>query len=303
MLSRRVYGKSQCNRLIKLVKGVGLVLGGIALFTLFSDALGFVMLSHPEIISILITGCMTVSICVVGITLCWRLNNKRALSRIGLVFSVLMFFFLAGVFVFGSGGFIFLPKSLQRKVGAATRLPLNTPSAIAIDSVGQIYVALPGFARVQVYSPNGHFIRSLFFDSAGAGVVMRIEKDRLYLLAFRGHGYHVMQLTGEILESSRRPPDGESLGSSEHLPLQTKDKKGHTYSIEDCGWSCKVTKAGPELTEKAILVEDPFLLWLLQGPLPLMPLVLLAWVISAVLGAMAGIAKPVQAVKGGNSHA
>ena len=118
-----------------------------------------------------------------------RGRNRRLHYLSGALFLYGVVAFL-GQAVGGTGGLAFMPNSLES--------PVLLPSSSASDSSGNTVVALNSTGRIQIYAPDGHFIRGWYVEQSEAACKVRFtasgdievfsrNRNRRYVYDLQGH--------------------------------------------------------------------------------------------------------------------
>jgi len=165
-----------------------------------------------------------------------------------------------------------------------TRFPLSTPDAIAIDKEGRIYLALGSHSRIQVYGGSGDFLHG-WFVARGTPFNIWIEHDGLlHVYCSRIDIYKIFDSKGKLLKTRKITSRVEEKQLYEKAAgPTTKDFFDNTYSIQSSFWSPRIVKASLDKKE-AVIIKDPFHLWLVQFPLPLFFIGIICIIMSCILG-------------------
>ena len=205
--------------------------------------------------------------------------NKKLLTTINYVSVV---FFIVGV-----GGFLssavctFVAMSGNPRVTTWARFPLGDLGSLGVDSKGNLYCGSIFYCRIQVYSPQGEFIRGWFLNSGGGTFQIEIDKEeKLHVHTARGNKYFIFSKEGKLLHKEI-PWSGEisSLGSFFKNDYTGND--GNTYTIRHHWYLPIVVKTNAK-GKDSVIVSDPFFLWLLNGPFPVFFWIVLAVILRAV---------------------
>lgn len=170
-----------------------------------------------------------------------------------------------------AAGFICACVTLFNKPMVSTwaRFPLGVLDCVAVDNRGNIYCGLAFYGRIQVYSPEGKFLRGWFVNAGGGGLRMKIDKDNhLHVCPAKSNNLYVFNTNGLLLSSNAMMPKERDL-YFEYNPYQAaEDAEGNPYTILPkllvVPRVVKIVPTGETLT----VVSDPFYLWFIQGPFP-----------------------------------
>jgi len=98
-----------------------------------------------------------------------------------------------------TGGLPFIPSSFE--------WPVLWPEATAVDSSGNSILGLASSGRVQVYDPEGHFLRGWFVDASGGAFKLQVTaSDHLEVFTARRAWRLVYNLQGALLEEGTYAP-------------------------------------------------------------------------------------------------
>jgi hypothetical protein len=249
-----------------LFRGIILLLILLLLLLLLS-IYGVILLLLPKLASFLIA----ISACTVLALIFSTFALKKVKQGFWEIASLCSgFLFITFLSLFASG-FIFamIPPSVGSYIFPEKKeLPLGHADGIAVDSVGNVYLAIPFYQRIQIYGSEGNFIKGLHVDSHGGAFGIWIEDELLHVFVSRTEKHIAMNSEGQILESS----EIQSFEEKESLWKKAstnryKDKSGNVYKFHDSKWFQKVSKTEPSGTTIA-LIANPIYLWLLKGPFP-----------------------------------
>jgi len=195
-------------------------------------------------------------------------ENRRSVKILNW-FSV--FFLLVGILGFMASPFCtFFTDPDDPKVSSWLRFPLGDPASLAVDSEGNLYCGLIPYCRIQVYSPEGKFIRGWFVDNGGRRFQIKIdEEDKLHVHTVSGNRYFIFSKEGK-LRHKEIPWSGErsSLGSFSQNDYKGND--GNIYKIRSqVFFLSKVVKTDANGNESVVL-SDPFFLCLVNAPFPVL---------------------------------
>lgn len=230
---------------------------------------GFFIIHFPFRWMIFVFVCILVS-CTGPILAFITKRLPRAVWYLSLLFSLLLIFigfgstFLAPIFPLRPYGW----PLVSNKV----RLPLSQPFWIAVDSTGLIYVIEQYVPRVQVYEPDGKFVRGWFVQVYVASGLEIDDNDHLHIITSTGTN-PVYDKYGRVLEVIKGPTWTDKFGS---YFWSTQDRFGNTYKIRKYPflYSAKISKISPS-GEESVAIADPFPLCFLAWPTPGMALAFL----------------------------
>ena len=282
----------------KLLKILLLLFCAVLLCAILSNAFGFFMLYLPWLSGILIIAGLAIPFGVIVLSMLLPFIGVIAsgvpLKRIcieawitAILSSIFVVVFSLSLFVFSIGGLSCQPKCVRENlISGRMQFPLSSLDGIAVDHNGRIYLAIPNYNRIQVYTNKGDFSGGWFIDSLGASVDIWIDdEDLLHAVIARGGGHQVYDLNGLLLRWDEiTSSDDEYLSLSDKLGgLKKQDVFGNTYLIKSPIWSPKIVKITPS-GEKSILIKDRLYFWLLQTPQPIWTIALAGLIMSIILG-------------------
>ena len=147
---------------------------------------------------------------------------------------------------------------------STVELPSSRIHAIALDSQGRIYTYSQYTYRLQVYSPQGEFIRG--FSSHGLSAC-RIDSQG-HLRGVGGNWVFTYTLDGDLLRKERYDPDVHGEEFYARGDERITDASGNTYGVMP--WPMiwprveKVSSSG----NRVIVISQPLWMWLIQSPFP-----------------------------------
>lgn len=199
---------------------------------------------------------------------------------------VAKWFFIAVVWVwvivlFGSAFLCFSLSFLGiHTVSSKIRFPLGLPGAIAVDSKGRVYCTLQWYRRLQVYDNEGQFIRGWFVSIPANFPIIEVdENDHIHVETAASKGYYAIFSSDGVLLEKRSKDFYEKKWSGF---LETKDDAGNIYRIKDAWFFPKIVKISPSGKE-AVVISDPFYLWLMKAPFPTGAFILAAMAIGGIM--------------------
>ncbi|RKY03801.1 MAG: hypothetical protein DRP56_10795, partial [Planctomycetota bacterium] len=205
------------------------------------------------------------------------LNKKINTSvKIGSSFSIMGAVKLAvGILCFiGFAGFLagfvcaFMTMSDKPMVSTRARFPLGALESVAVDHEDNIYCAISFYGRVQVYSPEGEFLRGWFLDAGGGVFRIKIDSENnLHVVTARGDHHYVFSTEGTLLSSSQVSPKEEDRLFGEKWRPAVYDRDGNSYNIHSPILFSRISKETPSGLQTTV-VSDPFVLWFVKGPMP-----------------------------------
>ena len=128
-------------------------------------------------------------------------------------------------------------------------------------------MAVSGYSRIQVYNPNGEFVRGWFLDDAGGkDLKIRVnDENELEVSVYAGRKIDVFDENGRLLETKKYDKgDTAFFDSFEQKTKHLSDKStGLQYDVE--GWVFpKIIQTGLEGKKK--IGKNAFYLFPFQGP-------------------------------------
>ena len=280
--------------LSRAFKTIPALIGLIIFVEIFSTLFGLSMLFLPKFTSILLAICILFSfgailftpiMMVTGIIwqFCKRLNESIWLLAI--TASIFLTFFCVLLGFFDAHGFFGIQRAISsRFITDNTRFPISDPQGFAVDSKGNIYLAISCYPRVQVYNKEGDFQRGWFIDAGGGAFDLWIEEgDLLHVCTSRTDLHLIYNREGRLLESTSIKSFDQDVSLFKKAGgLDELNTFGDTYSISSPNWSPKVTRTNVE-GEQAIVIQDPFCYWILRKMSPMILIVLAGLIMSCVL--------------------
>jgi hypothetical protein len=160
--------------------------------------------------------------------------------------------FVAGAVGF-LGGLLLQAAPIRNGIGTTTELPLGTVRQFATDSGGTIYMASQGLNAIQVYSPDGAFVRRIWVDPQKGGFRIRVDEDRLKVAVAKTGKVYRLSPASQLQEAER---DDEALWKF-NQPDRTYELVSPRYwpTLQD-------RKSG------RVIVQQPFGLWFFGFPRP-----------------------------------
>jgi hypothetical protein len=240
-----------------IIFGVFYLLGDIV-----PAVVGFFIIHFPFPWMIFVFACIVIS-CTGPILAFITKRLPRAVWYLSFVFSLLLIFI-----GFGSAS---LPPCFPLRpygwplVSSKVRLPLQQPFWITVDSTGLIYVIEQHVPRVQVYGPDGKFLRGWFVQVPVPSGLEIDDKDHLHIITSTGTN-PVYDKYGRVLEVIKGPTWRDKCSS---YFWSAQDRFGNTYKIRKCPflYSAKIIKLSPS-GEDSVAIADPFPLCFLAWPTP-----------------------------------
>jgi hypothetical protein len=171
--------------------------------------------------------------------------------------------------IFGACGFlgscIFWAVAMSEKPWVSTwiRFPLGDVNDIVVDDKGQIYCAILGNQRIQVYSKEGEFLRGWFARSRGGRFDLLWDSDGF--LHVVGYRHYVFNKKGVLLDEVEINSSQETAMNKNIISSEPKDKSGCVYKIRNRHVLPKIVQISPEGNE-TVKVSDPLFIWPVQGP-------------------------------------
>lgn len=176
--------------------------------------------------------------------------------------SLLMIFGACGFF--GSAICWALAMSEKPWVSTWMRFPLGDLNDVVVDGNGQIYCAILGNQRIQVYSKEGEFLRGWFARSGGGRFDLWWDNDGF--LHVVGYQHYIFNKEGVFLEEVEVDSSQEIAMYDNIISGEPKDDSGCVYKIRNRHIFPKIVKIAPDEKE-SVIVSDPLFVWPVQGPL------------------------------------
>ena len=186
-------------------------------------------------------------------------KGVKVLRRVG---GFLMILGFAGWF----GAFVLAGFGVTGLVPSHIELPLGVIDNIAVDDAGRVYCAAGPYARVQVYSAEGKFIRGIHSRSRGGGITY-IEIDPeglLHVATARNRWHYVFDRQGRLLS---RVQDEKYYDRLSEDKADAYDKAGDRYKVSPSVFWPRVLRIDPSGNAQTV-VSTPILLWFIMMPLP-----------------------------------
>ena len=185
--------------------------------------------------------------------------KKKAILSIG---SILIFF---GILGFIGGGFL-SSAGVLKWIPASIEFPLAHIGGIDVNKNGNLFVVSSFYSRIQVYNPEGDFIRGWFLDGTGGGLLkIRInDNNKVEVAILRGRKIDIFDENGKLLESRKYDDhDADFFDSFEQKGKQLFDKpRKHYYDVEGLVFP-RVIQSGPDGEKK--IGKNAFYLFPFQG--------------------------------------
>lgn len=182
---------------------------------------------------------------------------------------------LLQLFAVGGGVFFVLglgtgSSTLNKYVTLANlRYPLGELCDFDIDSDGQFYCAVASSGRVQVYSPEGNFVRGWFVRNLGGEFKIDIDPNDMVHVHTRRHAsksvprHYIYSKEGKLIESLHTPKVDDVYFSrntqASHEGALYQMRSRHLFPI--------IERVEPD-SGRMIVIADPFYLWCIKSPFP-----------------------------------
>lgn len=109
------------------------------------------------------------------------------------------------------------------------RTSCRDASEIAVDGAGQIYCSVPTQAAINVFSPEGHFVRSLSLDTLGGSLSLHEAPDgQVGAYLFRAHRHILFSADGAVV-----PTHAGSFRRARNFPTTRVERDGIVYLLEN----------------------------------------------------------------------
>jgi hypothetical protein len=167
--------------------------------------------------------------------------------------------FLSGFFA-ALGLLAWMPETIE--------FPLAHVADIDISRKGNLFVASQFYSRIQVYDPEGHFIRGWFLsDTGGGSLQIKVnDEDEIDIAILKSDKIDTFDSNGRLLNSKIYKGQGVSFGG----PLDYKQKKHLINESTKCRYDIeglvfpKIIRACPDGKKK--IGKNAFYLFPFQGP-------------------------------------
>ncbi len=280
--------------LSRVFKTIPALIGLIIFVEVFSTLFGLSMLFLPKLTSMLLTICILFSFAGILFTpimlitgaiwqFCKKLNESIWLLAITASVFLTVFFGLLGFF--DGHGFLGIQRAISSKfITNSTRFPISDPQGFAVDSKGNIYLAISHYPRVQVYNKEGDFQRGWFINAGGGAFDLWIEEgDMLHVCTARTDLHLIYNQEGCLLKSTSIKSFDQDVSLFKKAGgLDELNAFGYTYLISSPNWSPKVVKTNVK-GEQTTIIQDPFCYWIFRKMFPLMLIVLAGIIMTGVL--------------------
>jgi len=201
-----------------------------------------------------------------------RLSVQKGKVNPAILVSALIFLQL-----FAVGGIIFFvlgipigSSALNKYVTLANlRCPLGELCDFDIDSDGQFYCAVALSGRVQVYSPEGNFVRGWFVRNLGGEFKIDIDPNDMVHVHTRRHvskpiaRHYIYSKEGKLIESLYTPKVDDVYFSrntqASHEGVLYQMRGRHVFPVIE-----RVEPGNDRMT----VISDPFYLWFIKSPFP-----------------------------------
>jgi hypothetical protein len=189
---------------------------------------------------------------------------KKQKERKKKIFIVVgLMFILFGMTGFFSGGFSAL--GMLKWIPENVEFPLAHVAGIDVNREGNLFVASGFYSRIQVYNPNGEFVRGWFLDDTGGGhLKIRISNENeVEIAVVRGRKIDVFDENGGLLETKKYGKGSDFFDSFEQKGKYLSDEPtGLQYDVE--GWAFpRIIQTGPDGKKK--IGKNAFYLFPFQG--------------------------------------
>lgn len=189
--------------------------------------------------------------------------------------------FLFPLFVSGHfKGVNIVSKYIQKWIPSKVRMPNGDIRGIAIDDTGFIYCYSYEYNRIQLFDANGQFLRGWFVDIPhGEGLIMMDEDDNLRIASKSNKMNYYYDSQGQLMKKSPLHDwAGEYRLSSFY---EARDRYGNTYKPRHSLLYSGVDKIMPG-GDQLLLIRQPFGLWLINAPSPVMLFLLMSVLLCAL---------------------
>ena len=161
------------------------------------------------------------------------------------------------------------------------QFPLGTESkaVIALDNQGRLYYAIEAYKRIQVYNEQGEFIKGWFAPIiAEQDWDLYIDKQNLIHVAYNQKDY-IYTAEGELFSIIEKQNNASETTSDRTV----MDNRKNLFQINNVFWRSCVAKTSPD-NKTSNFISEPFDLWFIKSPLPVIIFFLISFLTSAVLG-------------------
>jgi len=147
-------------------------------------------------------------------------------------------------------------------------LPLGELECVAVDSRGDVYCSSGFYQRIQVYSPEGRYLRGWYVPGVIGWSIRTNESDRIEVVT-RGEAIQTYSGSGTLLETWTPPPDFEPDMQKVHDQSYNKctDTAGRIYSVRAGLVYPHVIRRDKDGSTRTV-VSPPRLSWFLMAPFP-----------------------------------
>jgi len=168
-----------------------------------------------------------------------------------------------GFGIITSAGMFFISQWIPSSIP----LPLGQLESVAVDSRGRVYCASAFYHRIQVYSPDGEYLRGWPVSGVRNYDIRVNQEDELEVLVY-GETVYRYSSEGELLEARTFPRDFEpDPDKANRSYAQCVDADGRVYSVRLGLIYPHVTRRDKDGSGTTV-VAPPRLGWFIMGPLP-----------------------------------
>ncbi|MHC4105220.1 MAG: hypothetical protein ACYSR9_09790 [Planctomycetota bacterium] len=271
-----------------------IICGFLTFVILLPGFSGIVMIYFPRFTAYLMLACVIIPSLVILFTpmlLIMKVSpflNRMAeeIWTTGYGLSLFLLFFSVLLGFFDTGGIAGLQRLVFSKFFTnQTQFPLSEPSGFAVDSNENLYLAIPAYSRIQVYTSSGDFLKGWFVDTAGGSFDIWVEgKNIIHSCTVWTDRHDVFDANGNLLETTQITSFDEDVRLFDKAGgLKELIAHGNTYSVREPEWNPRLIKINSDGRE-SVIVQDPFHLRLLQKMQPLLLFVLAGIILGAILG-------------------
>ena len=168
-------------------------------------------------------------------------------------------------------------------VSSTIVFPLGQPHYIALDDKGNIYCFTSTYSRLQVYNRTGRFVRGWFVPDPHF-LLIDSSDDTLNIITSEDKRL-VYNAKGELINILEEEKGYYRKNWIKHVKSEVSDAQGNTYTLGSTHFYTTIVRISPE-GEKSTIVSDPWQLWLLRMPDPVLSYLLalaVIWCIPATL--------------------